>query len=163
MRALLLLAAGALAAGALGACQPAPEQRAGTASPDAAREDESDLLLQMLLLQRYAEKAHLAAEADNWPLAAFYAHEVEEAAERLAEGGYAHDELDLGPIARETALPPAERLLAAAEAADAPAFAEAFAGVVAGCNACHARTGHPYLVVQVPDGRAAYPSQRFTP
>lgn len=157
---LLLLAAAAL----VSACGPSAEPTRAGAEPAApGQEDESDLLLQMLLLQRYTEKAHLAAEAGHWPLAAFYAHEIEESAERLAGGGYAHDGVALGPIAEEAALPAAERLHAAAESADGAAFAEAFAGVVAGCNACHARTGHPYLVVQVPDGRTAYPSQRFTP
>ena len=39
-------------------------------------------------------------------------------------------------------------------------FVEQYAKLTAGCNACHGSTGHPYIVVKVPDG-AAFGNQEF--
>ncbi len=104
----------------------------------------------------------MAAEADNWPLAAFYAHELEENAERLVDGGHVEDGVDLSAIAAEVALPRAERLLAAAEARDADGFQASFDSFIDGCNSCHKRSGHRYIAIQAPDADA-YPSQDFAP
>ena len=82
---------------------------------------EGELLTRMIQFQRYAEKTHLAAEADNWELAAFYAHEVEENAERLVDGGHVDEGVDISAIAAEVALPRAEALHAAAAAPPRPA------------------------------------------
>ena len=124
---------------------------------------EGELLERMIQFQRYAEKTHLAAEADNWELAAFYAHEVEENAERVVDGGHVEDGVDISAIAAEVALPRAEALHAAAEAGDGDAFRAAYARMIDGCNTCHKRSGHRFIQIVVPGGAEAYPSQDFAP
>lgn len=132
---------------------------------------EGELLERMIQFQRYAEKTHLAAEAGNWELATFYAHEVEENAERLVDGGHLEDGVDISAIAAEVALPRAEALHAAAEAQDAEAYGAAYARMIDGCNTCHKRSGHRFVQIVVPgapgsgSGQAAsaYPSQDFAP
>ena len=128
-----------------------------------AEADTQQLLVHMTLYQRYAEKAHVAAEADNWPLAAFYAHEIEENTERLIDGAIVDDGLDISAIAAEVALPRAERLLAAARSGDRARFDSTYAVMIDGCNACHKRSGHRYVQIQVPAAAAAFPSQSFAP
>ena len=139
-----------------------PEAR-GAEAARAGEADSQQLLIHMALFQRYAEKAQAAAEADNWPLAAFYAHEIEENAERLVEGGIVDEGVDLSAIAAEVALPRAERLLAAARSSDKARFDSTYAVMIDGCNACHKRSGHRYIQIQVPTAAVAVPSQSFTP
>ena len=139
-----------------------PEAR-GAEAARAGEADSQQLLIHMQLFQRYAEKAHTAAEADNWPLAAFYAHEIEENAERLVEGGIVDDGVDLSAIAAEVALPRAERLLSAARSGDKARFDSTYAVMIDGCNACHKRSGHRFIQIQVPTMAAAVPSQSFAP
>ena len=127
-----------------------------------AQASEADLMATMIQNQRYAEKAWLAAEAGNWPLATFYAHELEETAERLVDGGHVADGVDVSAIAAEVAAPRARALHAAAEAGDAARFEVAYGTLIDGCNTCHKRSGHRFVAIQTPDA-GAYPSQDFAP
>ena len=125
--------------------------------------DTQALLLHMVLYQRYAEKAHDAAQADDWPLAAFYSEEIEENTERLIDGGIAVDGIDISQIAAEVALPRAQRLHAAARSGQRARFDSTYALMLDGCNACHKRSGRRFVQIQVPTGPGAYPSQSFAP
>jgi hypothetical protein len=125
---------------------PAPEGPA----PEAHAASEADLLGTMIRSQRYLEKAAAAGEAGNWPLAAFYAHELEETAEHVATAGWVDDGVELGPLAARWAVPAAERLHEAAVAGDDVA--------------CHRATDHGFLQIAVPSAPGGlYPSQRFSP
>ncbi|MEL6615804.1 MAG: hypothetical protein AAFQ43_08705 [Bacteroidota bacterium] len=132
--------------------------------PQEAAEDESEVLTSMIRFQRYYEKAGAAAEAQNWPLAAFYAHEVEETAAHVAASGWVDDGVELGPLAERYAVPAAEQMHLAAEATDGAAFDQAMIEMAAACTVCHRQTDHPFLVIR-PDASAAerYPSQDFAP
>ena len=143
---------------------PTAEARRAEAETTAA-EREAALLAHMIANQRYVEKAWLAGEAGNWPLATFYAHELEETAERIVDGGHVDDGVDVSAIAAEVALPRAQALHAAAEAGDAARFEVAYGLLIDGCNSCHKRSGHRFIAIQEPDAAApgAYPSQDFAP
>jgi hypothetical protein len=52
---------------------------------------------------------------------------------------------------------------AAIASADPKQFATAYLALTEACNACHVYTEHPYIVVQIPSGDTAYPSQTFRP
>lgn len=140
-----------------------PQARADEfSSLDAAREDA--LLTHMMRYQRYLEKAALAVDAGNAPLAGFYAHEIEEVSERLVAGRHVDDGVDLSAIAVEAMLPRTERLGAAARSGDLAAMADALAGIVTACNACHRRSGHRWIVIERPLSAVdPYPSQSFAP
>ena len=124
-------------------------------------EDEAALLEHMVLMQRYVEKAALASDAGNWPLTAFYADKISERATRVIDGGYVVDGIDISQIAAEVADPRAAALAEAARTGDAERFDAAYKQMVAGCNACHARSGYGVVQIRRPDG-ARYPSQRFS-
>ena len=124
-------------------------------------EDEASLLDHMVLMQRYVEKAALAADAGNRPLAAFYAQKISERATRVIDGGYVVDGIDVSAIAAEIADPRATALVEAAEAGTADQFEAAYQQMVNGCNACHLRAGYGVVRIQRPDADT-YPSQVFT-
>ena len=125
--------------------------------------DTQAILLHMVLYQRYAEKAHTAAQAENWPLAAFYAGEIQENTERIINSNLVIDRIDVSAIAAEVALPRAERLVEAARSGQQARFDSTYALMLDGCNACHKRSGHRFVQVQVPATPGAYPSQSFAP
>jgi hypothetical protein len=132
-----------------------------------ASEGSDDLLTLMTRLQTLGHKLQLSLDADNRPLAAFYAHELEEAAEAVAEIE-SYDGHPVGALTTAMLLPPIaalrERLLQARggeASADETSAGEAFDRLVVACNACHAATGHAFIVI------ARNPSnpyaQSFTP
>lgn len=145
--------------------------RPGVATPEmrgeearlAGEADMQQLMVHMVLFQRYAEKAHVAAEAENWPLAAFYSRQIELNAERLVDGGIVARGVDVSAIAAEVALPRAERLVEAARSQDAARFDSTYALMIDGCNTCHKRSGHRYVQIVVPPAAGSYPSQSFAP
>ncbi len=124
-------------------------------------EDEASLLEHMVLMQRYVEKAALAADAGNRPLAAFYAQKISERATRVIDGGYVVDGIDISAIAAEIADPRATALVDAARAGSADQFEAAYQQMVNGCNACHLRAGYGEVRIQRPSANA-YPSQIFS-
>ena len=123
-------------------------------------EDEASLLDHMVLMQRYVEKAALAADAGNRPLAAFYAQKISERATRVIDGGYVVDGIDVSAIAAEIADPRATALVGAAKTGSADQFEVAYQQMVNGCNACHLRAGYGVVQIQRPDADT-YPSQVF--
>ena len=124
------------------------------------KEAEATLLDQMVLMQRYVEKAALAADAGNWPLVAFYSDKIDERATRVIDGGYIVDGIDVSAIAAEVANPRAAALAQAARTRDSTQYAAAYATMVDGCNTCHARAGYPVIRIVRPDA-STYPSQVF--
>ena len=140
---------------------PTPDGRRAEAAAR-IQDSEGALMASMIQNQRYAEKAWLAAQAGNWPLATFYAHELEETAERIVNGGHVDDGVDISAIAAEVAMPRAEALHAAAESGDAARFEVAYGTLIDGCNTCHKRSGHRFIAIQTP-AAGAYPSQDFAP
>lgn len=125
-----------------------------------ARGDEATLLDHMVLMQRYVEKAALAADAGNWPLTEFYADKIDERATRVIDGGYVVDGVDVSAIAAEVADPRATALTEAAATRDSARFREAYDQMVDGCNTCHRRAGYGLVRIVRPDA-ARYPSQVF--
>ena len=108
--------------------------------------------------------ALIAGSRANWPLA-----------------GYAFKELRQGFLVTARAIPrwrglpvpdlfdaalsqPLAQLDFAIKANEPHQFAEAYARLTAGCNACHATTDHSFIVIKAPDGgAAAFPNQDFQP
>jgi hypothetical protein len=116
-----------------------------------ASEGVDDLLGLMTRLQTLSHKLQLSLEAGNRPLAAFYAHELEEVAEAVAEVTE-YDGYPVGALTRGMLLPQIEAVAGpladdgaagGLEAAD-----QAYDGLLLQCNACHEATGHPFVVIE---------------
>ena len=140
----------AIVAMALAAAVPAGASEEDTHDPGLAG--------YMSNMQRYLHKLDLAVQAGNGQLAGYYIHELEETVEETAASV---PEYDGHPVGRLTAdmMPPAiEALEKALEGGDP---AEAMAGLVSACNACHAVTEHAYIKIRRAGGNPF--NQDFTP
>jgi hypothetical protein len=104
-----------------------------------------ELIVQMGLMQRHLQKLDLSVQAGNETLAGFYIHELEELIESIADAGVVYHGYPVGAMT-ETQLPPAIETLEAALGAGADADA-AVGELVDRCNACHAATDRPWLVI----------------
>jgi len=112
-------------------------------------------------IQLYANKLWFSGDAENWPLASFYVHELEETMEevkahRREEGGQRVDKLivDFG-------LQPLEEVETAVESKDVHAFRLSYENLITYCNACHVSTAKPYIRIKNPE-RPAFDNQIFT-
>jgi hypothetical protein len=104
-----------------------------------------ELIVQMGLMQRHLQKLDLSVQAGNETLAGFYIHELEELIETVAEAGVVYHGYPVGAMT-EAQLPPAIEAIEAALGSGADADA-AVGELVDRCNACHAATDRPWLVI----------------
>jgi hypothetical protein len=112
-------------------------------------------------IQVYANKLWFSGDAENWPLASFYVHELEETmdevkAHRREEGGQRVDKLivDFG-------LQPLEEVELSVELKDVHAFKLSYENLITYCNACHVSTAKPYIRIKTPE-RPAFDNQHFS-
>lgn len=145
--------------------EPDPGHSAETTAPESIEHEggeHGELAPHMAALQRFAAKLHHAGASENWPLAGFYEHEIEEVAEAIVAGGFEEDGHDIGSLVERMLLPAVERTGEAITAGSAADFEAAYGALVTACNACHEATDHGFVQIVVPDGNA-YPNQDFTP
>lgn len=117
----------------------------------AASDDDGDgdLLTLMSTLQTLTHKLQLSLDADNLPLAAFYAHEVEEVGESVA-AVESYDGHPVGALAGSMLLAPIATVEASLTSPqpNLDDARRAFAQLVASCNVCHAATDHAFIVIE---------------
>ncbi|MFU8817998.1 MAG: hypothetical protein ACNA7W_21830 [Pseudomonadales bacterium] len=114
-----------------------------------ASANDDDLLMLMGTLQTLTHKLQLSLDADNGPLAGFYVHELEEVGEAVVavESYHGHP---IGALAGAMLMPQIAAVDASLEGAEADLTAtrQAFEQLVVNCNACHAATGHGFIVIE---------------
>lgn len=118
--------------------------------------------LMELLVQPRHLKLGLAGQAGNWPLAGY---ELQQLRQAFANVARTYPMFRSQPIGVTVEAVLGDPLKAAADAIDKrnpQGFADAYARVTAGCNACHSALDHPFVVIKVPD-QAAFPDQEFKP
>jgi hypothetical protein len=148
-----VVAAALLCAVVLSACAPPAE------------EPETRLLeLREELVERFTPGLHtlmvdlgirhaslwFAGEAENWPLADYMIHELEELVEAIEELHPVYREVQVAALIREMTHPAVEALEEAVEGEDRTAFAGAYDRLTAACNACHVASDRGVLVIQRP-------------
>jgi hypothetical protein len=159
----LVVACSAFAVLAALSTRTAAQNPMGDANAEPAPFNPQMAAMTMMLIQPRHAKLGLAGKAENWPLA-----------------GYALKELKTGFLVTARAVPrwkglpvpdlfdvamsgPLAQLDFAIKANEPCQFAEGYAKLTTGCNACHATTDHPFVVITVPDSAAAFPNQDFKP
>lgn len=129
---------------------------------DEHEEDEVEVSNIMTNIQRHFGKLYFAGKAENWELAEFYAHEVEEAMEELEESHVVEDGINISQFMKIMGLTPLEHLDEAVDKKDITEFNAAYTAQIAQCNACHAATKHAYIQIKEPE-RPVFSNQIFTP
>jgi hypothetical protein len=118
-------------------------------------------LMSMLIAPRHA-KVGLAAQAENWPLAGYALKELKQGFLVIAKAVPRWKGLPVPDLFDAAVSQPLAVLDFAIKAGEPRQFAEAYGKLTAGCNACHATTDHPFVVIKAPDAAGgAFPNQDF--
>lgn len=143
---------------------PKSSERHGDHDDDDHHEEEEELEISSIMttIQRHFGKLYFAGTAQNWELAEFYTHEVEEAMEELKEHHIVEDGINISQFMKIMGLTPLENLDEAVDKKDLTEFKAAYTAQIAQCNACHAATKHPYIRIKEPE-RPVFSNQIFTP
>lgn len=118
----------------------------------------------MTSVQSRHAKLWCALAAENWSLAAFELHELDETLETVAKFHPTHRDAPL-PLKEmiQTGLDPAlKQLQKAVQTGDKTRYPKAFDELSQACNACHRATNHGYNVVKRPTG-PPFSNQEFAP
>jgi hypothetical protein len=118
----------------------------------------------MIATQVRHAKLWFAGQAENWPLAAYELHELEEGFELVVEYHPTHED---SPVSLAETLPPLmKQPMAALHSAitnkDAGEFVPAFDLLTKSCNACHVATNYEFNVIIRPTGNW-FVNQDFSP
>ncbi|MCW5547620.1 MAG: hypothetical protein KIT44_01515 [Opitutaceae bacterium] len=117
----------------------------------------------MAWIQRWTDKLGRAAAAENWELADFYLHEIEETAGDLINAGVVDEGHDISALVRTMLMPAVESVEEAVKARDAALFDRRYTAMIQTCNACHVATAHGQVQIAVPPAALNPWSQEFRP
>ncbi len=118
--------------------------------------------LMNILIQPRHIKLWLAGQQENWALAGYALKEIKQSFARIAAGVPQLKGVPVADLIESAVGEQIGTLDFAIKAGEPRQFAENYKKLTAGCNSCHASTGHPYIVIKVPDG-AAFANQDFQP
>lgn len=123
-----------------------------TAAASVRANDQEDIELGdvMTKLQRHSNKLWFSGREANWPLAAFYIHELEETFELLTEGEIIDEGVDISSLALSMGLGPLAVVEEAVKQRDSAAFLSSFENLTSNCNVCHRSSNHPFVVITKP-------------
>ena len=119
-------------------------------------------LMSMLVQPRHA-KLGLAGKAENWPLASYMFKELRQGFLVTARAVPRWKGLPVPDLFEAALTQPMLALDFAIKAAEPRLFVESYEKVTVGCNACHATTDHPFVVITAPDPAAPFLNQDFQP
>lgn len=117
----------------------------------------------MTLQQIRHEKLWLAAQAQNWELAAYELDELQEGFDDVVHYHPTHKDspLPLTDIVPKIMAQPLRSTRVAIDAHDVRAFLEAYDALTAGCNSCHQATNFGFNVVRRPPDATWFADQEF--
>src|SRR3954454_13638191 len=116
-------------------------------------------LMSMLIQPRHA-KLGLAGKEENWPLAAYALKELRQGFVVTARAVPRWRGLPVADLFDAAVTAPLTLADFAVKATEPRQFAEAYARLTAGCNACHATTDHSFVVIKAPEA-SPFPNQEF--
>jgi hypothetical protein len=119
-------------------------------------------LMSMLIQPRHA-KLGLAGQAENWALAGYALKELRQGFLVISRAVPRWKGLPVPDLFDAAVSQPLALVDFAIKANEPHQFGEGYARLTAGCNACHATTDHPFVVIKAPDSAAAFPNQDFQP
>jgi hypothetical protein len=119
-------------------------------------------LMSMLIQPRHA-KLGLAGKAENWPLAGYMFKELRQGFAVTARAVPRWKGLPVPDLLEAAMTQPMLALDFAIKAAEPRLFAENYEKLTAGCNACHATTDHPFVVITAPNPATPFLNQDFQP
>ncbi len=112
-------------------------------------------------MQRFSTKLYWAGSNENWELSEFYAHELEETIEEIAEVNVIDDGFEVSKMVTQMTMPAFEQVEKAIKNKDKSAFSSSFNMLIQSCNSCHAASKHEFIEITVPALEGVY-NQKFS-
>lgn len=113
-------------------------------------EEHYELALAMARMQTYMQKLHFAGQNQNWKLAQFYTHELEETMEDIITHNVVDEGTEISGLVKTMAFPNIEKLEKTIESADKTSFVEGYQLLLRSCNNCHVASNHEFIKVTTP-------------
>ena len=117
---------------------------------DEPEESDYELAVAMSRMQVYFNKLWFAGKAENWELAHFYAHEVEETLEEIIEHNVEDDGINVSNLAKIMTAQPFKKLEKSVKKEVLADFETAYTGMMRTCNQCHQASEHSYIQIKIP-------------
>ncbi len=111
---------------------------------------EHDVLKTMEQFQRFSQKVWFAGEAENWDLAEFYAHELEELVDELATSDVTYEGYNLSDMSNKILAPSIATLENSIRNKEVLHFKDSYQSMLQSCNACHQATHHEFIKIIKP-------------
>jgi hypothetical protein len=124
-------------------------------------EEHYELAVAMGRFQWYANKLWFSGIAGNTELSDFYAHELEEAMEEVAEQNLTENGQSISEQIKIWGLEPLEKLEEAVADGDSQAFEQSYDALVSSCNGCHVTCGYSWVRIKRPE-TPAFDNQWYT-
>jgi hypothetical protein len=118
-------------------------------------------LMSMLIQPRHA-KLGLAGKAENWALAAYALRELKQGFAVVAKAVPRFRGRPVAELFDSAVGQPITLIDFAIKLRYSSQFNDAYGQLTAGCNACHARNEHPFVVIKAPE-LSPFPDQDFAP
>jgi len=115
-----------------------------------------------ILIQPRHAKLGAAGRDENWPLAGYALKEIKQSFARIAAVIPKWKDADVTEMIEAAMSQPITVLDFAIKAGEPRQFAEAYERFTAACNACHATTEHPFIVIKTTE-TSGFPNQEFKP
>ncbi len=109
-----------------------------------------ELAIVMARMQTYMQKLHFAGQNENWKLAQFYIHELEETMEDIIDHKVTDDGKDISSLVKTMAFPNIEKLEKTIESQDKTSFVEGYQLLLRSCNNCHVTSNHEFIKITTP-------------
>lgn len=124
-------------------------------------EEEYEVAIAMNHFQRHANKLWFAGVNENWELAHFYAHELEESMEELEERKVVDDGINVSKMVATMGIPHLEGVEKSIDAGQVVEFKSAYQTLIKGCNDCHAAVNYDFLEITIPTA-PVYTNQQYS-
>jgi hypothetical protein len=113
-------------------------------------EEHYELALVMARMQTYMQKLHFAGQNENWNLAQFYTHELEETMEDIIDHNVVDEGQEISGLVKTMAFPNIEKLEKTIESKDKTSFVEGYQLLLRSCNNCHVASKHEFIKITTP-------------
>lgn len=114
----------------------------------------------MLQIQTRHAKLAVAGKHQNWELAKFLIHELEEGFEDVVNEHPLHDEINIAQFVPSLVMPAITKMEEGIENDHYPTFNSGFEALTIACNSCHQASHHDYIEIINPE-EAGFANQAF--
>jgi len=113
-------------------------------------EEHYELALAMARMQTYMQKLHFAGQNENWKLAQFYTHELEETMEDIIAHNVVDEGQEISGLVKTMAFPNIEKLEKNIESENKTSFVKGYQLLLRSCNNCHVASKHEFIKITTP-------------